>query len=301
MQGFLDARYGGSDGKGFDYRVYIKGNTDAPESHPNGQEFDDWRRTQAGFRTDWQINDRDSLTVQGDLYDGLAGESTRIATYAAPYSEIVNKNSELSGANVVGRWVRKFSGGSDLQLQIYYDRVSRVQANQAEYRNTFDFDLVNHLNARKGQQVTWGLSTRISLANLPEVVPTYVFSPPQRTDQVYTAFAQDEIPILKDVSLTIGSKLLHSSFSGFNLEPSARAAMGGFLQAKCLGIRYARSANALRYRGHPDQHGSVIRCSFDLRRYKWRREVHRRNHDRLRSWIQESDHTQGIAGCGHFL
>ncbi|HWE50419.1 MAG TPA: TonB-dependent receptor [Bryobacteraceae bacterium] len=222
-QGFLNVRYGGSNGKGLDYRVYAKGNTESPESHPNGQQFDDWRRAQAGFRADWQINPQDTLTIQGDIYADVDGESVRVTSLSAPFTSIVNKNAQLSGGNILGRWTRKFSEKSDLQIQTYYDRTSRLQANQAEYRDTFDFDLISRIEAPHNQEITWGLGTRISRAVLPAIVPTYVFSPDTRTDQLYTGFVQDEIPIVEDrFSLTLGSKLIHNSFSGFDVEPSAR-------------------------------------------------------------------------------
>ena len=38
-QGFLNARYGGGDGKGLDYRVYVKGFTRGPENHAGFGEF----------------------------------------------------------------------------------------------------------------------------------------------------------------------------------------------------------------------------------------------------------------------
>ena len=145
-----------------------------------------------------------------------------VAAFSAPYNQTVYRNAELSGGNILGRWVRRFDNGSDIQIQTYYDRVSRLQANQAEYRNTFDFDLISRRNAPRAQEITWGVSARVSLANLPAIVPTYVFSPSQRTDQVYTGFIQDEVFLGEAFSLTIGSKLLHSSFSGFNVEPSVR-------------------------------------------------------------------------------
>lgn len=222
-QGFLDARYGGGNDSNFSYRVYAKGSTTAPEFHADNNEFDDQRRTQGGFRMDWDVTGRDSLTIQGDAYDGLAGESTRITSLTAPYSTIVNQNADLSGANVLARWKHILSGGSDIQIQMYYDRVSRLQASQAEYRDTYDFDLVHHLTLGKRNDLIWGLGARVSPANLPAIVPTYVFTPDNRTDQLYSAFAQDEISLLPDrVSLTVGAKLFHSSFSGFNTEPSAR-------------------------------------------------------------------------------
>ncbi len=177
-QGFLDMRYGGGNSdSNFNYRIYAKGSTVGPEVHPDNSEFDDNRRMQAGFRADWDITGRDSLTIQGDTYDGLAGESTRITSITPPFSTVVDQNADLSGADIMAHWKHIFSGGSDLQIQVYYDRVNRVQASQAEYRDTYDFDLVHHFNFAKRHDVVWGFGARVSPADLPVVVPTYVFTP----------------------------------------------------------------------------------------------------------------------------
>jgi iron complex outermembrane receptor protein len=222
-QGGLDVRQGGGNGSGFSYRAYGKGLTRSPEFHPDQRQFDDWRRFQAGFRTDWDINPHDSLTVQGDIYDGIAGESVRISQISPPSASIVDQNAELSGGNILARWKRILGGDSDIQLQTYYDRANRRQAGQAEFRDTFDFDFVHHLTVAGRQNIIWGVGARISLGRVPEVVPTYVFTPESRTDQLYTGYAQDDISLVKDkLSLTIGAKLLHSSFSGFDVEPSVR-------------------------------------------------------------------------------
>jgi iron complex outermembrane recepter protein len=222
-QGALDVRQGGGNDAGFSYRVYGKGFSRSPEFHRDNKQFDDWRRAQAGFRTDWDLNTHDSLTIQGDIYDGLAGESVRISTLSPPAASIVDRNAELSGGNVLARWKRVLGGDSDIQLQTYYDRVNRRQANQAEFRDTFDVDFVHHLVLPARQTLIWGVGARISLGRVPDVVPTLVFTPDKRTDQLYTGYAQDEIALVRDkLSLTVGAKLLHSSFAGFDVEPSLR-------------------------------------------------------------------------------
>jgi iron complex outermembrane receptor protein len=221
-QGFLDFRQGGGTNDGFNYRIYGKGEDTGPEYHPDHQQFDAWRRAQGGFRTDWDINPNDSLTIQGDIYDGIAGEDVRITSLTPPYAANVEKYAQLSGGNLLTRWQRKLKEGSDIQLEAYYDRVNRLQSNQAEYRNTFDVDFVHHLALHR-QNFIWGLETRLSPAKLPEIVPTYVFTPDQRTDQLYTAYAQDDFSLVPDkLSFTAGAKLLHSSFTGFDVEPSVR-------------------------------------------------------------------------------
>jgi iron complex outermembrane receptor protein len=221
-QGFLDFRQGGGNDNGFNYRIYGKGVDTGPDYHYDHQQFDDWRRAQGGFRTDWDINAANSLTVQGDIYDGVSGEDVKITSLTPPSITAVQKNAQLSGGNVLTRWERKLKGGSDVQVQAYYDRVSRLQSNQAEYRNTFDVDFVHHVPMRRHDFI-YGVEARVSPARIPAIVPTYVFTPDERTDQLYTAYAQDSYSLVPDkVSLTAGAKLLHSSFVGFDVEPSVR-------------------------------------------------------------------------------
>src|SRR5438309_3101227 len=73
-QGFVNFRYGAGRGKSFNYRIYGKAFTRGPEFHPDGHLFDDWRMGQTGFRADWDLHQRDTLTLQGDLYNGDAGQ-----------------------------------------------------------------------------------------------------------------------------------------------------------------------------------------------------------------------------------
>ncbi len=221
-QGFLDFRQGGGDDK-FSYRVYGKGSDAGPEFHFGQTQFDDQRRAQGGFRTDWDIDSDNQLTIQGDIYDGVAGEQVKISTLTPSGAQIIDKNAQLSGGNVLTRWQRKLKNGSDIQLEAYYDRFNRLQANQSEYRNMFDVDLVDHFRLTSRQEFVAGVETRFSPARVPAVVPTYVFTPDQRTDQLYTAYVQDSISLVPDkAALTAGTKLLHSSFAGFDVEPSIR-------------------------------------------------------------------------------
>src|SRR5258708_1457007 len=134
-----------------------------------------------------------------------------------------NRMPNWGGGNLVGRWKRVLGAGSDIQVQTYYDRTSRKQANFAESRDTFDIDFIHHLPLPWRQDFLWGLGTRLSSGNVTDVVPTVVFTPNHYTDKLYNAFIQDEIPIVGDqLSLTIGSKFLHNGYSGFEIEPAVR-------------------------------------------------------------------------------
>jgi len=222
-QGFVNARYGGGNGKNLNYRIYGKAFTRGPEFHPDHRQFDDWRMGQTGFRTDWDLHDHDTLTLQGDLYNGDVGQKVGITSYAPPFMTNVEQNAELAGGNLLGRWKRDLGSGSDLQVQTYYDRTNRKQSNFAESRDTFDVDFMHHLPLPGRQDFLWGLGARLSSGNATQVVPTVAFTPNHYTDKLYSAFIQDEISLAgNQLSLTIGSKFLHNSYSGFEVEPTAR-------------------------------------------------------------------------------
>jgi len=222
-QRFLNFRYGGGNGKYFNYRLYGKAFTRGPEFHPDHKNFDDWRMGQGGFRMDWDLQRHDTLTLQGDLYKGTIGQSVSVATELTAPPAIVQRDGELSGGNLLARWRHVLKDGSDLQLQTYYDRTNRHEANLAEMRDTFDIDFLHHKTVARRHELLWGAGVRVSAGRVPTVVPSIVFTPENRTDKLYSAFIQDEIQIREDgLWLTVGSKFVRTDFSGFDAEPSAR-------------------------------------------------------------------------------
>lgn len=224
-QRFLNFRYGAGHGTNFNYRVYGKAFTRGPEFHSDHQNFDDWQMGQGGFRMDWELQGGDAVTLQGDLYKGAIGESISVATESTARPTIVQQDGQLSGGNLLGRWRHILKDGSDLQVQTYYDRTSRNEANLAEKRDTFDIDFLHHKTLARRHELLWGAGVRFSAGRIPPVVPTIVFTPENRTDTLYSAFVQDEIQLLGEgqgLWLTIGSKFVRTDFSGFDAEPSVR-------------------------------------------------------------------------------
>jgi iron complex outermembrane receptor protein len=222
-QGTGTIRYGGGNTAGFNYRVYGMGFDRGPQFHSDGRNFDDWRMGQAGFRTDWDRGIRDTFTIQGDIYREGAGEATTYGLYSPPSQVAVEKNAELSGGNLLARWKRVLNDRSDFQIQAYFDRTNHFEPEFGETRNTFDVDFLDHLTLPWQQNFLWGLGARVSPANAVQRVPTIDFLPHQQTDTIYSGFAQDEIPLFSHhLSLTVGSKLEHNNYTGFEVQPSAR-------------------------------------------------------------------------------
>jgi iron complex outermembrane receptor protein len=222
-QGTGDFRYGGGKGQGFNYRIYGMGFTQSPQFHPDDRNFDDWRMGQVGFRTDWDRGSRDTFTFQGDVYREIAGETTTYALYSPPSQVTVDANAELTGGNLLARWKRVLNDKSDFQLQAYFDRTNHFEPEFGETRDTFDVDFLDHLTLPWRQEFLWGLGARVSPSNLVQLVPTINFLPNQLTDQIYSGFAQDQISFFdRRLSLTVGSKLEHNNYDGFQVQPSVR-------------------------------------------------------------------------------
>ena len=216
-------RFGGTNGKGLDYRVYGKGFLRGPEFHPDGSNFDYWKTGQLGFRADWSVGTRDTLTLQGDMYRGLDGERVAVSSYSPPSVTVIDAPHTVSGGNLLGRWQRRFSENSDLQVQAYYDRTSRLSPQLDELRSTFDIDLLHHLTLIGRQDFLWGVTMRWSPDKITQKFATLDFTPHEETDSIYSWFLQDQIPIFSDhLRLTLGSKFEHNNYSGFEIQPNAR-------------------------------------------------------------------------------
>jgi iron complex outermembrane recepter protein len=221
-QGSGTVRYGGSN-RGFNYRVYGMGFTRSPEFHSAAPNFDDWRMGQAGFRSDWDRGVRDTFTFQGDIYREIAGQATTYALYSPPSQVNVFADAQLTGGNLLGRWKRVLSPGSDFQVQAYFDRTNHFEPEFGETRDTFDIDFLDHLTLPWQQNFLWGLGARSSPSNLVQLVPTINFLPQRQTDEIYSGFAQDEISFFnRSLALTLGSKLEHNNYTGFEVQPSGR-------------------------------------------------------------------------------
>jgi iron complex outermembrane recepter protein len=217
-----DARYGSGNGRGFTYRVYVKGFGWAPQYHSDGHNYDDWHSGQGGFRMDWNAHARDSYRLQGDLYGQGFGERVTLTTYNPPANTDTSGNASLYGGNILWSWTRTQGEGRDFQLAAYYAHDTRNELNFGDLRNTVDVDFLDRFPLPR-QEVSWGLTLRASHGNEVEVVDGLTFTPSQRTDQLYQGFVQDEISLVKNrLSIIAGTKVLKTNYTGALAEPSAR-------------------------------------------------------------------------------
>jgi iron complex outermembrane recepter protein len=224
-QAFGTAQYGGKIGADASYRVFTKyfDHNDLPNLAGQDTNNDGWHLLHGGFRVDGSLSSNDSVTAQGDIYRGSEGAAIdHIVSISPPVNETIERVAGLSGGNILGRWNHVLANGSDTTVQVYFDRYSRSGPSRFEVRNTLDFDFQQHRRLGLRQDLVWGAEYRRSADRIVGTIDD-AFVPPDRTIQLFSAFVQDEITLAPErVFLTVGTKLEHNDFTGFDLGPSIR-------------------------------------------------------------------------------
>lgn len=225
LQDFAAVRYGGTLSSNVFYRVYGKYFDRDAEVYADGKSANDsWNRGQGGFRIDADGSPKNQFTLQGDIFGGdndstPGGEGTP------------NAEGTSGGGNILGRWTHTFSDDSDMNLQLYYDRnhleapfqsAGAIPAgNLTDDLDTYDLDFQDRFPLGTWNNIVWGLGYRFT-HDVVQDAPLVAFLPNTLDQNLYSTFVQDEIKLRKNVFLTLGSKLEHNDYTGFEVEPSAR-------------------------------------------------------------------------------
>ena len=214
-------RFGGARGPGFQYRVSGKTLQRSPQASPLGLGYDDAFFGQVGARADWETN-RGAITLQGDLYRTVIGQRDSLASYVPPSSVAIVSHDPLAGGNVLFRWTAAASDPRSAQVQVYFDRTTRSELVFAERQHVGDVDYQQGTILGR-HDLLWGAGYRV-VAGHTDTAGTLRFTPPDRTDHLFTGFLQDELRIVPNrFSIIAGVKAERNDYSGLEWQPNARA------------------------------------------------------------------------------
>jgi len=216
-------RYGGKLAPNVSYRIYGKYFDRDDQVYANGSPANDaWHMGQGGFRIDAETSAQNSFTLQGDYYNGDEGDP------------ITRNDAVVRGNNILGRWTHAFSDDSDMSLQLYYDRTHLqlpVAATSlflpipegilTDDLETYDVDFQHRFKLNDRNRIVWGLGYRYT-HNSVNSAPAVALDPEHRDQYLYSAFIQDEIKLHERLHLTVGTKIEHTDYTGWEFEPSAR-------------------------------------------------------------------------------
>lgn len=216
-------RYGGQLAPEVNYRLYGKYADRESQEFENGRSASDaWNFSQGGFRIDAKATPQDSLTLQGDFYGAEEEDPS------------TGREGHASGLNLLTRWNHRISADSEMKLQLYYDRTSFSLPTRAatppqlgaagtlkDTLDTYDLDFQHNFRLNQYNQVVWGLGYRHTRDEV-DSSPTLASESVHLNQDLYSAFIQDEIKLNEKLFLTMGTKIEHNDFTGWEYEPSAR-------------------------------------------------------------------------------
>jgi len=254
--------------------------------------YDDFRFGTGHFRADYDANARNFLRVQGDWYTGDRGNLYRqdtpaslltgcdaqsaLALCAGVPGYVVRESSDrTTGGNLMFGWEHRASESSVARIDVFWDNYYRQSRLIEENRNTFDLEFRHSLKPLAAHTVQWGFGSRL-LLDRTEGSFNFVIDDPKETEAIHSAFVEDEIALLDGrLRFTAGSKVEYHTYTGWELQPSARFAFdaaerhqvwGAFSRAVRTPARVERDGFAqtvVVYPGFPTAMPGIIRGSDD--------------------------------------
>jgi iron complex outermembrane receptor protein len=215
-------RYGGHAGNA-QYRTYFKYDEAGDSILADGTSAQDaWHMWRAGLRTDWQAAAANTITLQGDLYDGREGSVDTLASFTPPYSRVLVRADRLSGGNVLGRWTHESGAHSHWSLQLNVDHAEAPSPVFGVNRNIFNLEFQQQLDLGSRQTFVYGAGGRMTQSKYSNSF-TQINSATDDSDLLFNVFLQDDIALVNDrLALSLGTKVERDEYSGSALQPNAR-------------------------------------------------------------------------------
>lgn len=183
---------------------------------------DDWWMGRGGFRYDGALSDHSNITIQSDIYNGKAGANYVVPDLNAPYSMILQEQTEITGGNILASFTRQNPNGSQHTVQVYFDQAARKDTWVDLSRKTIDFDYQHSFGFSSKLDVIWGGGYRYNQDKF--ISGLYVsMNPSERNYDLGNLFAQVGYSIIPDkLDLTFGAKLEYNEFTHLEVQPSGR-------------------------------------------------------------------------------
>jgi iron complex outermembrane receptor protein len=226
-EAFASFRHGFTISETMTARAYVKHfERDAAELASGASAGDDWEVSRAGFALEWKPNERDSIDLRADVYEGeeqvlVRGEFT-VGTLPGPSEP---GRSGLAGRNVVVNWLRTLGSAASFGVQVYYDYTDRqIPRSFDEARDTWNVAWQHDVADIGRHDLHWGVDLRSTHDDIGNTLFAS-FIPPSRSDRTISAFLQDRIELRAErLYLTLGAKLEHNDYTGSEEQPNVRLA-----------------------------------------------------------------------------
>lgn len=214
---FAEGRVGGEIGEYGHYRFYSRYlDRDSMEGPSGAEQQNGWWRMLTGARADWSNGGNNTFTVQGEVQQGQnEQESIQLGPSA--------NDSDSTMSYLRGRWIRALDDGSTMTLSGYVDQHHRTTDVLEQRVTTLDIDFNHNLRWMDRNNLVWGAGYRLADDSY-NTTPVLSFVPAEEQKNLFSTFVQNTFEATDRLDLTLGTKLEHNGYTGFEVQPTAKFA-----------------------------------------------------------------------------
>jgi iron complex outermembrane receptor protein len=223
-QGFGGVRYGGK----LSDSTFLRGtlstlHRDASIDLAGDQDTQDNGNSQTGnFRLDSQLSEHDKLMVEGNVSRyRLHGNFIGISSPTAPLWQQNDFGRDGVTGSLQSSWKHHTDSGHQTDLSMSFTQTNWLLAMNEMSRSHYVLDFHHSLPDFADQHLMWGLNYQAITDNFDNSL-TLGFLPAEFTQHNVGVFLQDQIDLTDELILTLGNRVEHFTYTGWETEPNAR-------------------------------------------------------------------------------
>lgn len=223
-QGFGGIRYGGKLSDSTFLRGTVNGiQRDASTDLSGSRGTHDYGNAQNGnLRLDSQPTEHDQLMLEANLSRyRLHGYFIGITSPTPPLWRQDDFGRDGFTGSLQGSWKHRTDSGHHSDLNLSFTQTDWQLAMNQMSRSHFVADFQHSLPEYRGHHLLWGLNYQLISDNFDNTL-TLGFVPDQFTQHNVGLFLQDQIDLSDDLVLTLGNRVEHFTYTGWETEPNAR-------------------------------------------------------------------------------
>ena len=193
--------------------------TDPSRPVSGGAGVDDWHTRSTGFKVE-HLRAEGTFQLQGGLQRSRAGDELLTITPTA--IRPLSHTQRTTAGHLLGRWESRAQESGQDSLQVYLENSDYDHIILNERRTTLDLEYQQRRHPAPGHDLTWGVGYRYSQDKIGNS-SLVTMADAELATSLYSVHVQDEITLQPQRwRLTLGARLEHNGYTGFEFQPNAR-------------------------------------------------------------------------------